>query len=196
METNKKILRRTMRELRNQLSDEDVLKKSQKIFEQIVKSSIYQNSQYIFSYMSFRNEVDTAWFHHKVLEDGKVLLLPKVLTKERMEFYKIKNLSYLNKSAMGILEPNDLCELYQTEKNYIKDALMILPGLAFDLYGGRLGYGGGYYDRYIEKLNGEIILCGAAFECQCMEHVPCQMHDVRMNIIVTEDKWIERVDVE
>ena len=183
-----------MRELRNQLSDEDVLEKSRKIFEQIVKSSIYQNSQYIFSYMSLRNEVDTAWFHHKVLEDGKVLLLPKVITKERMEFYEIGNLSYLNKSSMGILEPNDLCELYQTEGNYIKDALMILPGLAFDLDGGRLGYGGGYYDRYIEKLGGAIILCGTAFECQCVDHVPCQTHDVRMDIIVTEDKWIERVD--
>ena len=194
METNKKILRQTMRELRNQLSEENVLFKSQKIFEQIVISSIYQKSKYIFSYMSFRNEVDTTWFHHKVLEDGKVLLLPKVITKERMEFYTIRNLSHLNKSSLGILEPNDRCELFPIEKNYIRDALMILPGLAYDLNGGRLGYGGGYYDRYIEKLNGEIILCGAAFECQCIEHVPCQRHDARMNIIVTEDRWIERVD--
>ena len=134
MEIDKNRLRQEMRKLRNQLSEQDVFHKSQKIFNKIIESSCYKKADYIFSYMSFRNEVDTENFHRKVLEDGKILLLPKVLSKEVMEFYQINDMSKLTKGSMGILEPDRTCELYVHNKHFRENDFdyilhfMILPG--------------------------------------------------------------------
>ena len=188
-----------MRHLRNQLSEEDVSQKSRKIFEKIINHTFYEKAEFIFSYMSFRNEVDTLWFHKQVFKDGKTLLLPKVLSKERMEFYKISDLIHLKKSFMGIMEPDDSCEVYKHRKRscdrYKENDLMLLPGLAYDRAFGRLGYGGGYYDRYLERNECGIIRCGVAFECQLMDKIPQMPYDMCMDVIVTDEKWIERVNV-
>ena len=93
---------------------------------------------------------------------------------------------------MGIFEPKDTCKLFKIDQT---PGLMILPGLAYDFSGARLGYGGGYYDRYLEEIQHNVIRCGVAFECQWIEKVPCKPHDVLMDIIVTDEKWIERMDV-
>lgn len=200
METDKNRLRQEMRKRRNRLSEQEVLHKSQKIFNIITENSCYKKADYIFSYMSFRNEVDTEKFHRKVLEDGKILLLPRVLSKEVMEFYQINDMSRLKKSSMGILEPDETCELYVHNKHFLENDFnstlhfMILPGLAYDHSFGRLGYGGGYYDRYLEKNNVGIIRCGVAFDFQWIKEIPCTVYDARMDIIVTDEQWIERVD--
>ena len=149
METDKKLLRQEMRCIRNSLTKEEIAVKSQRIFKKICSNNVYKESEYIFSYVSFRNEVDTTWFHEKVFEDNKVLLLPKVLTKEKMEFYKVSDLDDLECSPMGIFEPKDTCKLFKIDQT---PGLMILPGLAYDFSGARLGYGGGYYDRYLEEI--------------------------------------------
>lgn len=193
MEINKKEMRQAQMHIRNNLSKQEIQEKSRKIFEKICNHPIYQNSVYIFSYMSFRSEVDTVWLHKKVFEDNKRLVLPKVLTKDQMEFYEIYEMRQLRISRMGILEPDDSCPRIQEVSDR---TLMIVPGLAFDRHFGRLGYGGGYYDRYLDKHKEKLICCGVAFDCQWVEHVPLMPYDYKMDLIVTEDEWIERMDVE
>ena len=199
METDKKILRQHMRQLRDQLSEEDVSLKSRKIFEKIINHTFYEKAEFIFSYMSFRNEVDTSGFHKKALKDGKTLLLPRVLSRDRMEFYKISDSIHLKKNSMGIMEPDDSCELYIHENQSCDrnkaNALMLLPGLAYDHTFGRLGYGGGYYDRYLEKNACGIIRCGVGFECQLIDKIPQMPYDICMDVIVTDEEWLERVNV-
>lgn len=192
METNKKALRQEMTSLRNQLSPEVVQIKSQKIFDRICEDKLYKNVDCIFSYVSFRNEVDTKAFHRRVLKDHKILALPKVLSKETMGFYHVRDLSQLKKGYMGILEPDETCGFVSPID---KTSLMIVPGLAFDRNLGRLGYGGGYYDRYFEKYADKLIRCGVAYQCQMIDRVPCMPYDFLMNVIVTEDEWLERMDV-
>ena len=192
MEINKSQLRREMISLRNELSNDEIQKNSKKIFDRICEHSIYKDSKCIFSYMSFRNEVDTREFHNRILEDHKVLLLPKVLSKTVMEFYEVSHLDQLVKSKMGILEPDETCTLY---KDFVEKSLMIVPGVGFSKDFKRLGYGGGYYDRYLEKHKNYLVCCGAAFECQWVKDIPCLDHDFLMDLIVTESEWLERVDV-
>ena len=192
MEINKSQLRIEMIRLRNELSNDEIHKKSEQIFDRICEHSIYKDSKYIFSYMSFRNEVDTSDFHERILNDHKVLVLPKVLSKTHMEFYEVSHLDQLVKSKMGILEPDATCALH---KNFDEKSLMIVPGVGFSRDFKRLGYGGGYYDRYLEKYKKHFVCCGAAFECQWMKEIPCLAHDFLMDLIVTESEWLERVDV-
>lgn len=192
MEINKSQLRRQMISLRNKLSDDEIHEKSKQIFEKICRHSMYKESNYVFSYMSFRNEVDTMEFHSRIFKDHKILLLPKVLSKEVMEFYKVTAMDHMIRSKMGILEPDDSCELYD---DFQDKCLMIVPGVGFSKDFKRLGYGGGYYDRYLEKHKDAVIRCGVAFDCQWMDDIPCLPHDFLMDYIVTENEWIERVDV-
>ncbi len=192
MEINKSQLRRQMISLRNELSDDEIHQKSKQVFDRICSHSIYKNSKYILSYMSFRNEVDTAAFHSRILKDHKILLLPKVLSKEVMEFYEVVGMDQLIRSKMGILEPDDTCVLFN---DFQEKCLMIVPGVGFSKDFKRLGYGGGYYDRYLEKHEEYFIRCGVAFECQWMDEIPCLPHDYLMDYIVTENEWIERMDV-
>lgn len=208
METNKKDLRQNMRQIRNRLSALEIQNKSQKIFSQIYEHPMYKNSVCVFSYASFRNEVDTTDFNKRVLADGKLLALPKVLTKETMEFYIVTDLQELVPGYMGLLEPNEkfqkispetvfsIIRKNNTEESSENSILMILPGLAYDRNLYRIGYGGGYYDRYLNRYESGIVRCAAAFNCQMIDKVPTLPFDQRMDFVVTEDEIIERMNKE
>lgn len=192
METNKEILRSTMTARRNSLSKSYIQSASDQIFNRIRHHDIYKYSDCIFSYVSFRSEVDTWNFNKQVLADGKILAIPRVISKKHMEFYRIQDLSQLNKGYMGIYEPDLSCKS-MTHTRYT--GLMIIPGLAFDRKFGRLGYGGGFYDRYLIKYSKDSYCCGVAFDCQLTEHVPREPHDILMNYIVTETEYLERMNI-
>ena len=192
MAINKSELRKMMRLIRHQIESSEIQSNSKRIFDRILNHPIYKESACIFSYASFRNEVDTLEFHKKVLDDDKILALPKVLSKEQMEFFKITDLNQLVKSSMGIFEPDERCEIITPSDI---PSLMILPGLAYDSNFNRLGYGGGYYDRYLMKYPENIIRCGVGFQCQKIDRVPAMPFDQLMDYIITEDEWNERMDV-
>lgn len=191
MEIRKWLLRQEMSERRNKLPRELLETKSKQLFEQLSKQEIYQKANEIYSYVSFRSEVDTWDFHRKVLSDGKKLMLPKVISKTEMTFFEVADLNQLEKGYMGILEPGLSCKKSQIS---FSNPLMLVPGLAFDPMFYRMGYGGGYYDRYLEKNKGRFITCGICLSLQLIENVPHEIHDFRMDYIVTEKEWIERTD--
>lgn len=191
METEKKILRKRMQGIRDSLSSEIIKDFSREIFEKLRGMDIYKNTSVVYSYMSFRSEVFTWDFNERIIKDGKTLLLPKVISAKDMKFFKITRLDMLKKSFMGIMEPDETFE--KIFDGPFIDGLMILPGLAFDRNFNRLGYGGGYYDRYLKEHSAEGKCLGVCFGCQLINEVPVNFSDYLLDGLVTESGILERM---
>ena len=104
-----------------------------------------------------------------------------------MEAVKIVDLTNLKEDKYGILEPTK--DIEAMNKNELD--LVIMPGLAFDTNGGRLGYGGGYYDKYLQKIAGNLSKVALAYDFQIVQEVPKEEHDIKVDYIITEKREIE-----
>ncbi len=169
----------------------DCVKNSEKdemIFCSVIDSPSYKNADVIFTYYSVRSEIDTVKIINKALSDGKKVALPKCTdNKGHMDFYFIEDSAdSLVDGFYSIKEPDAFkCELAVPGKKNI----CIVPALSFDTKGYRLGYGGGYYDRFLQNFNGEMIgLCYE--ECLC-DALPYNEYDIKVDIIVTDKKIYE-----
>lgn len=141
-----------------------------------------QAAKVIMCYRSFRSEVDTAKIVENFLLSGKVLCFPVCEKGGIMHSYCPNDEAAWKKSPMGIMEPDrENSRLIAPEDI----ELVICPLLAFDAKRRRLGYGGGYYDRYLPKCKNALRV-GVAFEKQRLQQVPTDEHDLNMDIIVTE----------
>ena len=200
--SGKRTLRKEMSRRRNRLAPDEIQRHSQLVFERLCGHDIYRQAPVVYSYASFRSEVDTWKFNQQVLSDGKILALPKVLGKERMEFYRIDSLDRLIEGYMGIREPGPECPLIDWNQTEYARGIIVVPGLAFDGEFYRLGYGGGYYDRYLSAYCSEqvksdnrfLISCGVAYDDQMVKMVPRERTDYPLDYIVTETKILERMD--
>lgn len=156
------------------------------IIEKLIHLDCYRRSGVVLAYVGFGSELRTDAFVHRVLDDGKVLLLPSVNREERrLDLYEVEDPARdLDAGTWGIQEPNpDLCS--RTGPESIDFALV--PGVAFDARGARLGYGGGYYDKLLTDCpEPHPFLVAAAFELQVVGEVPVEDHDMRVDLIVTE----------
>ena len=174
---DKKKIREEYKTIRKNIPDKD--KKSEAIFNEIINNPLYQQAEVIALYNSTKDEVDT----HRLIEYsrslGKTVCLPRVLGYDLI-FFGITDETKYQTSSFGITEPIGGL-VYAPEKI----DLVIVPGIAFDKEGNRIGYGGGYYDRYLEwsKLP-SIAIC---FEEQIIEE-PLQMeeYDMKVNIVQTD----------
>lgn len=166
----------------------------------------YQESQIILAYASYRSEVDTAMMIRQALADGKYVFAPKVAGAE-MEFWQVTSLEDLHSGYKGILEPDERfsfpewvdCAMNAQQKLQYK-AMMWMPGAVFDRDRHRIGYGKGFYDRYLGRFYGyhgegqiaggqtEVLLTTAAlaYACQLVRKLPFESHDVRPDIVITE----------
>lgn len=172
MQTKSEI-RKLSKELRNSLDIENI---SEKIIYNLQSSDEYKNSKTIFCYNSFSSEVCTK----KILNDNsKTILVPKVCDKD-LELC-IYNPHKVKKSEYGIYEPtNEPFECYENID------LIILPGLAFTKSGIRLGYGKGYYDRFIANAGLNVLKIGLVPDILVLEHIPSDDFDQKCDMIVTE----------
>jgi 5-formyltetrahydrofolate cyclo-ligase len=138
------------------------------------------------AYASFASELQTGEFVRHVLDQGKILLLPKVnRQRELLEIYRVRDpVQDLRVGTWGIREPRpDRCARMEP---HIIDFVLV-PGLAFDRRGRRLGYGGGFYDKMLaDSLSPCAWLVAGAFESQMVEKVPVDEHDMPMDVVVTE----------
>ena len=188
MET-KSSIRKQMLTCRNALSICDIKEKSSAIMQNVLSLIPVQKAEYILCYAGYKSEVSTEELMIKLLEHGKKVYLPRV-SGEEMEFYRIKSLAELAQGYKGIPEPSFECldmfskDLWETKKEQV---IMLLPGAAFSEEGARIGYGKGYYDRYLSKIpcSKRIALC---FELQIAKHIPADVHDIPVTTIVTEEK--------
>lgn len=179
MESKKDIRNRILAE-RKRLSKEEWERKSQLIQQKVRSHPLYKEAKELYCYMDVRGEVGTGQLIQKALEDGKKVAIPKV-EGEEMEFYYIHSLSDVRKGAYGILEP-DTKEMVSKEP-----ALLLMPGAVFDPSGGRIGYGGGYYDRYCRK-HPKHKKMALAFDFQVVEKLPLEEFDIKAQWVLTERK--------
>jgi 5-formyltetrahydrofolate cyclo-ligase len=137
----------------------------------------------IFCFVPFRSEVDTRPFLHTMLEAGRVVAVPRVEGPRRMVAVRISDLEDdLVAGHWGIPEPRQGLPVIEPEEI----DLVVLPGVAFDEDGCRIGYGGGFYDTFIERLREGVPRIGVAFEAQLIDHISAESHDAHMHTIVTE----------
>lgn len=181
-------LRKEMISLRKSKDKQLVENMGKEIVSVITGMTEYMESDIILMYYPVRNEADIRGLFDISLKAGKQVAMPKVLDENTMEFYMVSSYEDMEKGYMGIYEPKESMKPYTKEKN--KKALIIVPGVAFDNAGGRIGMGGGYYDRYLKK-HPEIKTCGVCGEYQLADKVPMDENDIYLNYIVTEKKIIK-----
>lgn len=180
----KKLLRKKYSEIRKAIPDKE--EKSEAIFSALISTAEYKNAGCIALYKSFGSEADTSHIALHALSCGKTIAYPRVCGSD-MKFYRYyKNMPF-QKSHFGVLEPFD-------EENIIispdKIDLVIVPGLCFDKSKNRLGYGGGFYDRFLIKTSAvKIALC---FDEQIIENgsLPVSENDVKADLIITDKRII------
>jgi 5-formyltetrahydrofolate cyclo-ligase len=186
---NKELLRKELLHKRNALSLKEIENKSNEIFLKIISTEEYKNATTIMFYISKGNEVSTIKIIEHAFKNKKEVCVPKTdIIKHILHPIKINALEgELKKGHFGIHEP-----LYE-EKKVIplhNINLIVLPGIAFDTNGHRLGWGKGYYDKFLEK-HGKIHKAGLAFEFQILPELPKDKHDIPVNMIVTEERVIK-----
>lgn len=137
------------------------------------------NAKQVYGYMALSWETGTIEVLERLWERGTKVALPRVFGSE-MDFFEVSSLSDLSEGTFHILEPGEHCEKVEWA-----DALMLVPGLAFSRDGRRLGKGGGYYDKYLEKYP-SLKTVALAYDFQIAEEIPVAEHDKRVDVVVTE----------
>lgn len=178
---SKQDIRKRILARRSAMSEEEWSEKSCLIAKRVIEHAFFLCAEEIYCYIDCRREAGTRAILRKAWELGKKIAVPRVNGSE-MEFYYVQSLEELEEGYFHIPEPKKSCPLAEGEH-----VLVILPGAAFDKSRSRIGYGKGFYDRYLEKHAGYRTMA-AAFEFQVLDGIPSDRHDIRPEIIVTEEK--------
>lgn len=179
---NKKDARNLIKERRMNLSMEYIQTASDKIFEKLLENEDFKNAKVIMSYMDFKNEVKTDKINEYIKKVGKTLVLPKVITKEKMIAIEDKN-KYIV-SPFGNSEPDG--------EEYIGEIdVIITPGVAFDRDKNRVGFGRGYYDRFFVKYPNAKKIAIAFEEQMINEGIETDKYDKKVDILITENNIIK-----
>lgn len=154
------------------------------ICKKILALPYYRQARSVLFFVSKQNEVQTAMLLRQAWEDGKRVLVPRCAETGNMDVYIISSMQDLEKGQYGICEPKAYC--MGVEKGEIDFA--IIPCMSADKYGNRLGYGGGYYDRYlVDTVFPKAVICYARL---LLPKIPVEVHDCRMDVVITEeDVW-------
>lgn len=174
-------LRTMMKRRRRTLSATRILCYSAIVTEKLLKEDMYRNADVILGYYSISAEVSMDYLFEQAVKDGKKIALPVCLPGREMEFRYFDADTELKKDEYGIPEP------VGTERVDLEavNALIVVPGVVFDAFGNRIGYGGGYYDRFLKKYP-DIPRVMLAYELQKTVSVPVDGNDVPVNLILTE----------
>lgn len=182
MAEEKKTLRKRMKVVRDAISREEKEAIDNGIQENLFGSDLYKEARLILTFISVGSEPDTTEILRRAWADGKVTAVPKCLPEHKMAFYKIESFHDLCEGKYNIPEPKQQCKEADLTEESI---LCLVPGLAFDRKGARLGYGGGYYDRFLGN-NPHIIAIGICAEKLIVESVPEEDTDRRLMGLFTE----------
>ena len=151
----------------------------QALTDQFLKHPFYQEAKVIATYLSFPHEFQTQELIEQALKDGKKVLIPKTYPKGRMDFV-VYDLQQLVKTSFGLLEPQGDLEIVDASQI----DLIHVPGLAFTTEGYRIGYGGGYYDRYLEYFSGHTL--STIYPCQIQDFIP-ENHDIPVEEVLIDE---------
>ena len=173
---NKQQLRAAIRARKKAMSPEDTACRSRKPCDLVRETDAYQQANTIYAYLPFNQEVDLSPLLRQALAEGKQVALPKCYGKE-MRFILVSDLTHIQYTPFGVPEPS-ADGPSPTDKN----GLVIVPGLVFDRQGYRIGYGGGYYDRFLcqEPDHPTIGLC---YDFQLMDRLEPDPHDIAVDTV-------------
>lgn len=187
---DKKELRHRIIKCRDDLTAAEISEKSSLIAGKLIELPSYGKAERIMFFVSFGSEVDTRAMIEEAISCGKAVLVPKAVPSTR-ELIPSKLLDWhddLAPGAYGIPEPLEAALRPQSPSTI---DLLIVPGVAFDLKGNRLGYGGGYYDRFFSLLRDDVPLVALVFDCQIKTEVPVDEWDRRVDYVITEKRTID-----
>ena len=185
IEEEKRVFRKSALKRRAEITNRQ--EKSVQIAKNLFATQMYQDADMIFGYMAYRSEAETMPVFEQAFAAHKCVAVPRVLFSDAekengtMVFCRIASLDDCVKGAYGILEPREDCPIVQPKET----SLILVPGCAFTRDGFRMGYGGGYYDRYLQ-LHPKAIAIGYAFEEQIYDVIPREAHDRRLDFVVTQ----------
>ncbi len=181
-------LRRQTLTARDSLSAEQRQQKSGAITERILALPEFAGARNVFAYVSFRSEVETISLLTHCLHKGITVSVPLTLPAEhRLLPYAIKDLNRdLAPGYCSILEPLKTLPLVDPASIEV----VVTPGSVFDVRGGRLGYGGGFYDRFLQAAAPQALRIGLAFDLQVVEALPLESHDQPLDYLITETRTI------
>ncbi len=174
---DKQALRRQIREKKRAMTEEQILSASQRLGTLFAQSPLYRQAKTIYGYLPYNQEVRTVPMLQRALQEGKRVAVPKVYGDE-MRFIYLDDLSAVEKGYAGIPEP--------VADGPVADdptALVLMPGLAFDHQGHRIGYGGGFYDKFLaqEPNHPTLALC---YDFQMMEHLDTEEFDIPVDCVL------------
>ncbi|MCF8056087.1 MAG: 5-formyltetrahydrofolate cyclo-ligase [Desulfocapsa sp.] len=191
MKMDAQILRQETLARRDTLSGAEQQKKSKLIMERITKLAQFQSAATIFTYVAFRSEVATRPLIDFMLERGKRVVVPVTLVKER-DLLPISISDPEQELAPGYCSIPEPIAAIRESQLVSPDTidLVLLPGSVFDERGGRMGYGGGYYDRFVSLKAPQAMRIGLAYELQVVRRAPLQEHDELLDMILTENRSV------
>ena len=164
--------------------------RSNKICTTAMNLISFRHAEIILLYSPIKSEIDVIPLAKAAWERGKAVAFPKCNKEDRtMKFHFVSCLEELEVGAYNIMEPKDDAPIYDPA-NDKRVAICYVPGLTFDVYGYRLGYGKGYYDKYL-SIRKDYPRVALAFECQMIEVIPADEHDIRPKLIITEEQCYE-----
>ena len=174
-------LRKRIRRLRRQhLEQGETLSAwSEQIARQVLSTEICRRAERVMCYYSLAGEVQTIGLIGALLEAGKEVYLPVTKENRQMDAVRLRDADAVHAGAFRVMEPDGNEKIDPSKLD-----LILIPGLAFDRTGGRMGYGAGCYDRFLPECKG--VFAALAFEFQMTERVPTEAHDVPMHFVVTE----------
>ena len=174
---DKKALRAEIREKKRAMTEEEILSRSARLGELFLASDAYKNAKTIYGYLPYNQEVRTIPMLTQAIADGKKVAVPKVIG-DTMVFIYMDDLSRVEKGYAGIPEPIDNAPVADD-----KEALVLMPGLAFTEKGDRMGYGGGFYDRFLadEPNHPTLALC---YAFQMVEKLPTEEYDIPVDAVL------------
>ena len=185
MET-KAQLRKRMKAIRDGISPELRKSKNEQIVNALLRENWYADAKIICVYAAITSEVDLRDFCQRAWKDGKKLYFPKVFGEE-MEFYEVDDFICLKEGCFHVMEPD--LENYDLKKyeDQPEPVHILVPGVAFSATSYRLGYGKGYYDRYL-SMHPSLIPVGICYSEQRESEIPTDIHDIRMKKIITDEQ--------
>ena len=174
---DKQSLRRQIRQQKRAMTEEQIVSASRRLGEKLAASDLYQQAKTIYGYLPYNQEVRTMPMLQRALEDGKRVAVPKCYGDE-MRFIYLDDLSQVETGYCGIPEPI-------ADEPVANDptALVLMPGLAFTERGDRMGYGGGFYDKFLaaEPNHPTLALC---YAFQVVEHIPTEEYDIPVDCVL------------
>ena len=174
---DKKALRREIREKKRSMTEVEIIRRSEQLGELFVATEAYRNAKSVYGYLPYNQEVRTVPMLQKAITDGKRVAVPKVYG-DTMKFLWLDDLSKVENSEMGIPDPIAADPVADDPT-----ALVLMPGVAFTEAGDRMGYGGGYYDRFLaaEPDHPTVALC---YAFQVVESLPTEEFDIPVDVVI------------